>query len=77
MQARSAYPINNIRGRGTMITFDIQEPFTSRGLVQKLEDNGVIVGTCGVCSVRLRPPLIIGMREVDMFIEILKTSLKS
>ena len=68
-------PVVNVRGQGTMIAFDVQPPLTNRQLMQILEDNGVIVGVCGKNSIRLRPPLTIGLEEADLFIQILRGSL--
>ena len=68
-------PISNIRGKGTMVAFDIHEPFKNHQLLRRLELNGAIVGTCGENSIRLRPPLTADKDDVSLFIIILRKSL--
>ena len=68
-------PIYNVRGKGTMIAFDVKEPLNNKLMVETLENNGAIVGMCGTNSVRLRPPLTIGRKDVDMFMRILVNTL--
>lgn len=70
--------ISNVRGKGTFIAFDVTKSKDGRDiLVDKLQNNNVIVGKSGPTSIRLRPPLIIDEKEVFEFLEKLKLSLNS
>lgn len=78
--------IQNLRGKdkGCYIAFEpikkypnilLEEDLTTgqvRSLVFELKQNGILVGTCGSNSIRLRPSLIFEKYHADIFIEILE-----
>ena len=63
--------LSNVRGRGTVISFDMENTKTRDDLIDYLEEKGVIVGRCGNRSIRLRPSLTITKEEIDIFLDIL------
>ena len=65
--------ISNIRGRGTFISFDHKNP---EELKNKLFENGVNTGLCGLNSIRLRPSLTFSYLEADEFLTNLELCLK-
>ena len=78
--------IQNLRGKdkGCFIAFDPIRTFPSvlleddlttgkvRTLALELKHNGIITGTCGNNSIRLRPSLIFEKYHVDIFINTLQ-----
>ena len=73
------YPdkISNARGLGLMCAFDCQTPDKRDKLHKKLLANDLIVLTCGVNTIRFRPPLIISSGEIDKALETLDKTLKT
>jgi L-lysine 6-transaminase len=69
--------MNNARGRGLMIAFDLPTP-EKRGEAQKrIIDAGCLVLTCGERSIRFRPPLNLTAAEADAGLEMIRKALKS
>ncbi len=67
--------INEVRGRGLMIGFEV-EGFTGSDLRKKLLfDHKVFTGGAGQLTVRLLPALTLGMEEARTFIERLKEAI--
>ena len=73
------YPdkISNSRGRGLMCAFDCKTTKKRDELISSLFKNGLIILGCGEKTIRFRPPLIIGSKEIDKMISILDKSLKN
>jgi 4-aminobutyrate aminotransferase/(S)-3-amino-2-methylpropionate transaminase len=61
--------IRDVRGFSTFMAFDVDE---RDELVSKLEDFGVVVGSCGESSIRLRPPLNLSVADCRFFISALR-----
>lgn len=67
--------VSNVRGVGTVIAFDCASPALRDSLNIALRNNGVLPGTNGIASVRFRPSLTFGPREVQEFTEAFTTTL--
>jgi L-lysine 6-transaminase len=68
--------ISNSRGRGLMIAFDLPTPELRQKMHERLLAGGLLLLTCGVRSIRFRPPLNLGAGEADAALEIVHESLK-
>ena len=58
----------NVRGLSTFLAFDVD---TRDKFVLRAEEAGIVVGSCGESSVRLRPPLNLSVEECYRFLELL------
>lgn len=67
--------VQNIRGRGLMIAFDMKDPAVRNEFRQKAWDSGLATLSSGRSSVRFRPPLTFTKENVDEAIRIIKKSL--
>ncbi len=67
--------IANIRGRGLMIAFDMENTELRNALLGKIFDNGAIILPCGHVTVRFRPPMNITAEEVEKAMVIIEKSL--
>ena len=56
--------IDNVRGRGLMIAFDLPDEQTRDTMMALLQEN-MLVLKCGSCSIRLRPPLTFSIEDAD------------
>jgi len=68
--------INNVRGRGLMDAFDLKDTKTRDDLFNILYKNGLLMLKTGEKGIRFRPPLIVGVDEVNTALEIIEKSLK-
>jgi L-lysine 6-transaminase len=66
----------NSRGRGLMIAFDLPTPELRDKMHGRLLAGGLLLLTCGVRSIRFRPPLNLGTADADTALEIVRKSLK-
>jgi L-lysine 6-transaminase len=69
--------MSNARGRGLMIGFDLPSPEMRKKAHDAILGNNLLLLTCGVQSIRFRPPLNLTMAEADTGLEIVRRSLKS
>jgi L-lysine 6-transaminase len=69
--------MSNARGRGLMIGFDLPSPDVRKKAHDAILGNKLLLLTCGVQSIRFRPPLNLTMAEADTGLEIVRRSLKS
>jgi L-lysine 6-transaminase len=69
-------PLTNARGRGLMIAFDLPTREMSKKMQKHLLAGGLLLLTCGVQSLRFRPPLNLTTAEADTALEIVRKSLK-
>ena len=67
--------MSNARGRGLMIAFDLPTPELRARAHQAVIDNGMLLLTCGVRSIRFRPPLDLTRDEADTALDIVRRSL--
>ncbi len=70
----SSAKIKEIRGKGLMIGIELDG--NASQIAESCREHGLIVGTAGANVLRLVPPLIIGEKEVDEAVDILKKFLK-
>ncbi|MBF8190658.1 L-lysine 6-transaminase [Nonomuraea sp. K274] len=76
LEAERPESMSNVRGRGLMCAFDLQDQAARDALVTRLrEDQGVLVLPCGARSVRLRPALNIPEADLDHGLRALAESL--
>lgn len=66
--------IDNIRGRGLFVAFDMDSSLRN-DFLQKTFENGLLILPCGKNSIRFRPPLNIKKEELDLGLEIIEKSL--
>jgi L-lysine 6-transaminase len=69
--------MSNARGRGLMIGFDLPSPDVRKKAHDAILGNKLLLLTCGVQSIRFRPPLNLTMAKADTGLEIVRRSLKS
>ncbi|MCD4849105.1 MAG: L-lysine 6-transaminase [Candidatus Aegiribacteria sp.] len=60
------YPgkISNVRGRGLMCAFDLEDEEIRNRMIKEIMKNGAIILPCGHTSIRFRPPLNISDDEL-------------
>ena len=67
--------IENLRGRGLIVGFDLTSQEKRDTLVQALYRNGLICNSTGVKSIRLRPNLAISEKDILSAVSIIEKSL--
>jgi L-lysine 6-transaminase len=68
--------MTNARGRGLMIAFDLASAEVRDEAHKRLIENGLLLLTCGVRSIRFRPPLNLTAAEADTALEIVRKGLR-
>jgi len=68
--------MTNARGRGLMIAFDLASTETRDKAHKRIVQDGLLVLTCGVRSIRFRPPLNLTAAEADIALDIVRNSLR-
>jgi L-lysine 6-transaminase len=68
-------PIDNIRGRGLMIAFDLPDRESRDKLLVRALEERLLVLPCGSRSIRLRPYLAVTEPEVTALVERLSAAL--
>jgi L-lysine 6-transaminase len=76
IEAEASGQVSNTRGRGLMIAFDLPTPEVRDRLHRKLVAGGLLLLTCGVRSIRFRPPLNLKAEEADAALDIVRRSVK-
>ena len=83
-QVQNNHPsIGQVRGKGLMIAVEFIEDHVakkpavelSNQIANRTFENGLLVLTCGISSIRFSPPLSVTKAEIDEAIEILETSI--
>ena len=69
--------ISNARGLGLMIAFDLPTPELRSRVHESLIENGLLLLTCGVRSIRFRPPLNLSRPEADTALDIVRKTLRA
>jgi L-lysine 6-transaminase len=69
--------VENARGRGLMIAFDLETPELRKRALERCRENGLLALPCGPRSIRFRPPLTLRADEADTGLDILRASLKT
>ncbi len=68
--------IQNIRGLGLMVAFDLPTQKMRDNVVVELLKRGVVTLGCGFKGIRIIPPYIVTKKEIDVFASILDSALK-
>ncbi|KAI8099174.1 4-aminobutyrate aminotransferase [Halteromyces radiatus] len=68
--------LENLRGQGTFIAFDLANSAKRDQLLMDMRQKGVNVGGCGDRTVRLRPMLTFQRRHADIFLNTIEDALK-
>lgn len=68
--------VNSVRGRGTFLSFNAPKTEVRDKIITKLKENGVIGGGCGELSIRLRPALVFQPKHAEIYLDILRKTLK-
>ncbi len=68
------YVIDNIRGQGLLLAFDVGQDEAGE-ISAKCFDNGLLINACKPYSIRLMPPLIVTKAEIEEMLEILSQHL--
>ncbi len=74
-QLRNIKGIQNVRGHGLMIGFDVASEKIRNNLILQCVKHGLVILGCGEKSIRIIPPYIITEREINEGIAILEHSL--
>ena len=61
--------IDNVRGQGTLIAFDMPTPALAMEFIKEMAKVGINVGTCGIRSIRLRPSLIFQTKHAEILLD--------
>ena len=69
--------INNVRGKGLFVAFDLPNKRLRNLVIDKLMELNVLVLPCGKNSIRLRPKLDIEKQHIDEFILKLDSVIKN
>ncbi|TXK70079.1 acetylornithine/succinylornithine family transaminase [Paenibacillus sp. N3.4] len=67
---QQTYGLQNIRGKGLMLAFDLPEPLGAELVAACLEE-GLIINSPNAHTIRLMPPLIVSKANIDDMITIL------
>jgi len=70
-------PIENPRGLGLMIAFDLETEKQRNNMVLECLRHGLVVLGCGESSIRLIPPYIIKKQEINQALEILESAIRT
>ncbi|UVI27536.1 aspartate aminotransferase family protein [Paenibacillus spongiae] len=68
------YPITNIRGKGLLLAFDLEDR-TAHEVVAACLGNGLLINAPNPSTIRLMPPLIVTEADSDQMMELLCRSL--
>ncbi|KAL0893878.1 hypothetical protein ABMA27_013982 [Loxostege sticticalis] len=68
--------MNSVRGRGTFLSFNSCSTEMRDKINNNLKKNGVLGGACGETAIRLRPALIFAPKHAEIYLDILRKTLK-
>ncbi|CAB3242147.1 unnamed protein product [Arctia plantaginis] len=68
--------VNSVRGRGTFLSFNTSNTEVRDKILSNLRQNGVIGGGCGEMAIRLRPALVFQQKHAEIYLDILRKTLK-
>jgi len=77
LQAELGGLMSNARGRGLMLAFDLPGTEQRDRAHRRIVDEGLFLLTCGVRSIRFRPPLNLSPKEADTALDLLRRALRS
>uniref|UniRef100_A0A915PS53 4-aminobutyrate--2-oxoglutarate transaminase n=1 Tax=Setaria digitata TaxID=48799 RepID=A0A915PS53_9BILA len=67
--------MSNVRGLGTFCAFDMPDPAIRDKFLETAGNNGLLIGSCGVSTVRFRPALIFSDKHLEIALDIINKSL--
>ncbi|HEX3030218.1 MAG TPA: aminotransferase class III-fold pyridoxal phosphate-dependent enzyme, partial [Clostridia bacterium] len=70
LSIKDKYKLENIRGKGLLIAFDLPHP-KGPEIVDQCLKNGLLVNSPNSKSIRLMPALIVQKEDIDLMVEIL------
>lgn len=74
-EIKDNYKINNIRGRGLLLAFDLPQN-KGKDIVNKCLDEGLLLNSPRPSTIRLMPPLIVTEEDTDKMIHIISKVLE-
>ncbi|MHC4931557.1 MAG: L-lysine 6-transaminase [Planctomycetota bacterium] len=75
--ARASGAIDNVRGLGSLVAFDLPDGGERDRLVNAMYDNRLLALPCGRVSIRFRLPLVIAPSEIQVILEKVEESLRA
>ena len=72
LQKRYPNQMSNTRGMGTFIAYDLPDDAYRAKFINSCMQRGVLIGGCGVRSIRMRPALIFGDTECEIYLDTLE-----
>lgn len=72
---KKQYEIENIRGKGLLLAFDLSMT-AGRTFVEKCLSHNLLINSPQQSTIRLMPPLVVSENEVDRMMEILQENLR-
>jgi 4-aminobutyrate aminotransferase-like enzyme len=71
--------IVSVRGPGLFIGVEFSDGATTSGVVERLRNDGVLVGATGARSnvLKIRPPLVFAERHADLLLRRVRDALES
>ncbi len=76
LQRAAGGKLQNARGLGLMIAFDLDTPELRDRAQERLLANGLLLLGCGARSIRFRPPLNLTAAEADTALDLVRRTLK-
>ena len=76
MKRLNELEVGNIRGRGLMTAFDLQDSRERDNLVIESAKRGLLVLGAGEKGIRLIPPYVVNKKEIDVGLSVLEKSMK-
>jgi 4-aminobutyrate aminotransferase-like enzyme len=69
--------VAGVRGLGLLVGVELVEPDLARRVVDRLRDNGILIGRTGPGEtvLKIRPPLVFGSEHADLLVQNLEASL--
>jgi len=67
--------MNNVRGIGLMLAFDVVDKKTRNSMVLEMIKRGAVVLGTGEKGIRVIPSYIVGSKEIHEFLEVLDSAL--
>lgn len=74
-QLKDINKVQNVRGQGTFVAFDLETPAKRDRFLNDMRQLGVNVGGCGDQTVRLRPMLVFQRRHADILLDTMRAAL--
>jgi L-lysine 6-transaminase len=76
LQAEMPDALDNVRGKGLFVAFDLKKPELRGEILQRAFANGLMILPAGTCSIRLRPALNVSAADIDEAVDTLGRSMR-